>query len=69
MKNIHAICRKVAKLTDAELAEADTEAQEQRSYMHPLKMATASRTQAAGSHNQRVLAKVRELRAAILAGA
>jgi hypothetical protein len=69
MKNIHTICRKVAKLTDQELATADSEAAEQWTYLHPLKLARAARVHAAGNHNQRVLAKLRELRDTILAGA
>jgi hypothetical protein len=69
MKNIHSICRKVAKLTDAEFAEVEAMAAEQRGYVHPLKMGTAARLHAAGNHNERVVAKLRELRDTILAGA
>lgn len=69
MKNIHSICRKVAKITDAEIAEVEQMAQDQSGYVHPLKMATAGRVQNAGNHNQRVIAKLRELRDTILDGA
>lgn len=69
MKNINAVCRKVAKLTDAELAEADQITADQIGYCHPLKIASSRRTQGAGRHNQRVLEKLKELRSTILAGA
>lgn len=68
MKNIHSLCRKVAKITDAKLAEVEQMAAAQVAHTHPLKMATAGRINSAGSHNQRVLAKLRELRDTILAG-
>lgn len=66
MKNLHTICKKVLAITDAELDAAEAEARLQVGYMHPLKMATAGRVQKAGRHNQIVIAKLRELKAAIL---
>lgn len=67
-KTIHTLCRKVAKITDAELADVEMMAAEQTNYAHPLKMATATRVRGAGNYNQRVVAKLRELRDTILAG-
>lgn len=66
MKNLHTICKKVIAITDAEFDAAEAEARQQAGYVHPLKMATASRVTEAGKHNLLVIAKLRELRAAIL---
>lgn len=66
MKNIHALCKKVVKLTEAELDAADAEIASQKSFMHPLKMKTAGNVRAAGNHNERVMVALRNLRTVIL---
>lgn len=63
MKNsIHALCKKASKVTNEELAELQLEAQRQKDYIHPIKMATAMRVRDAGENNLKILRLVRELR-------
>ncbi len=62
MSNIHTLCKKIARLTDAEIAGVERIAQQQMDYMHPLKMATAGKTQATGKKNMECLKRLRELR-------
>jgi hypothetical protein len=62
MNSIHNLCKKIARLTDADFAAVERIAKDQVSYMHPLKMATAGRIQSTGKKNMVVIEKLRELR-------
>lgn len=66
--SILSICRAARKVTDEELAEMETMARGQASYIRPLKLATQARQNALGKHNLSVLEKLRELRDTIKAG-
>ena len=66
--SIYSVCRAIRKITDEELAELEKVAKGQLEYCSPLKMATQGRQNALGKHNLAVLAKLRELRDAIMAG-
>lgn len=69
MKTILSVCRKVLTIPDKEFEEAEKLAQGQLAYHSPLKMATTAKQRALGEHNTRVLAKLRDLRDTIRAGA
>ncbi len=60
--NIHTICKKIVRITDAEIAGVEKIAQEQMNYMHPLKMATAAASRDRGKKNMEILKRLRELR-------
>jgi len=62
MKNLHTICKRVLKITDAELDAAEAEAQRQVGYTHPLRMGHAQRVVQAGRHNLRVISALRLLK-------
>ncbi len=62
MSNIHTLCKKIARLSDADIAGVERIAQEQMDYMHPLKLAGAGKTQATGRKNMEILKRLRELR-------
>ncbi len=60
--NIHTICKKITRITDAEIAGVEKIAKQQMDYIHPLKMATATKVHATGVKNLECLKKLRELR-------
>ncbi len=60
--NIHTICKKISRITDAEIAGVEKIAQQQMNYIHPLKMASATKVHNTGVKNLECLKKLRELR-------
>lgn len=69
MSVVHRVCVLALKITDSQLDNTEQMAKSQIAYFSPLKMATTAKQHALGKHNLAVLAKVRELRDTIRAGA
>lgn len=65
--SIYGICRKILKVTDAEIEELRLMAQEQLIYTHPLKMGTAANQHRLGSHNIAMLDLIVKMRDAMKA--
>lgn len=64
------LCMDVLKKATPEvLDQATREAEGQTQFHHPLKMGTTKKINEHGNHNLKVLAKLRELRDVIVAGA
>ena len=52
---INKICKLILKLTPEDFEAVEDMAEQQASYIHPLKMATASKYHALGDHNKKVI--------------
>ncbi len=63
------ICEDVLKIKDNEIEEMRRVIETQLTYNHPLKMATVGWQRSLGEHNNKVLNKLLELKAAIEEGA
>jgi hypothetical protein len=68
IRKVNSICKSVLKLTDDDFTAVCDIAKEQSDYSHPLKMGTAARINDLGSHNQRVIAALKNLQDVIKAG-
>ncbi len=60
--NIHTLCKKISRVTDAEIAGVEKIAKQQMDYIHPLRMASATKVHNTGAKNLECLKKLRELR-------
>ena len=69
IKEIDKVCVAVLELTDADFEQVKIMAEEQRSYVHPLKSATAQKFQELGDYNTRVINALYALREIIRGGA
>ena len=65
IQNINKICKQILKLTDKEFEEAISIDNEQRYYVHPLKLATQKRINEMGENNSRIISLIKELKDAI----
>jgi hypothetical protein len=61
-KKLNRICKAISGLTDEDLKCVELMAREQIAYLHPFKMATASKINDAGRHNLHVLRNLRRVR-------
>lgn len=69
MKNsIDKICLLIRKIKQEEIDVAQAMINEQASYLHPLKMATAYRQHRLAEHNRQILASLIELKSLIEEG-
>jgi hypothetical protein len=55
MKKFEKICKAVLKLTENDFAEGYNFCDEQESYIHPLKNATAHKTRLIGANNRSII--------------
>ena len=69
MDKINEICKSVLELQDEDYAEAAQIIEDQKGYFNPLKMATMGWQHELGEHNEKVVAKVKELHEILKAGA
>jgi len=67
--SLHAICKKLLKVTPEEFSELEALAQEQIEYFSPLKMATTTRQHRLGEYNKLVVGKLRDLQTMLKSGA
>lgn len=61
MSNIHTLCKKISRVTDADIAGVERIIDQQMTYMHPSKV-SVEKTNRTGEKNKLCLAKLRELR-------
>jgi hypothetical protein len=69
VEKIEKIAILVNELTEDDFKEATDIAEEQKNYIHPLKMATAKWQHELGEYNIKVINKLRELKTLIESGA
>jgi hypothetical protein len=68
IQKVNKLCKSVLKLTDEDLGMVDEMAQKQSGYINPLKNATQGKLNKLGSHNQRVLVALKNLRQVLIDG-
>lgn len=68
MKKIEEIAMLVMELTEDDFKEAESIITDQKNYINPLKMGTVNWQHALGEHNERIVAKIKELKAEIESG-
>lgn len=68
-EKIDAVCKSVLEISKEDFEEAKQVAEEQKTYTHPFKMATAKWQHELGKYNERVLEKLEELQEVLKSGA
>ena len=62
IQKVNKICKAVKALNEEDFTAIAEMAKEQQGYIHPLKMATASKHNKIGEHNSRVLEALKNLK-------
>lgn len=65
IQKVNKVCRAVKNITEEDFKVVLDMAKEQTEYIHPLKMATASKLNDTGDHNLRVIEALQNLKAVI----
>jgi hypothetical protein len=65
IQKVNKVCKAVKNLTEEDFKAVLDMAKEQTEYIHPLKMATASRLNDTGTHNFKVVEALQNLKAVI----
>lgn len=65
IQKVNKVCKAVKNLTEEDFKAVLDMAKEQAEYIHPLKMATASRLNDTGDHNFRVIEALQNLKTVI----
>lgn len=69
IEKIEAVCKSVLEISKEDFEEMKQVVEEQKTYTHPLKMATAKWQHELGEYNEKVLNKLEELQAVLKSGA
>lgn len=65
IQKVNKVCKAVKNLTEEDFKAVLDMAKEQTEYIHPLKMATASKLNDTGNHNFRVIEALQNLKTVI----
>lgn len=65
IQKVNKVCKAVKNLTEEDFKAVLNMAKEQTEYIHPLKMATASKLNDTGDHNFRVIEALQNLKTVI----
>lgn len=69
MKKMNEICKMILELNEEDYADAASVINSQKEYINPLRLATQGWQNELGNHNEKVVAKIKELHELLKTGA